>query len=418
MVTALLIALACTGDDPLEVAPLSREALLDPASCAECHPDHYREWSGSMHAYAAVNPIMDAMIALGERETGAPMAADCAPCHAPMAAPLGLLDDLDGLGGLDELPASASGVTCFWCHSASVADDGVLRGGIEDPLFTGAHESAYSSLHDRGEYASVDLCGSCHIETLFEWQSSIFAEGSGTLTCGECHMDGVDGVAAATEGAPGRRVHGHGMPGLSLALTEHPERDAQREGVLDELDSSLLAELCVMPDESVSLVQVTLENIAAGHRWSSSSRDRRAWVEVVAWDSAGAVIWSTGAAGDDQPLSGLDDPELWMIGFQMVDEGGEPVYMPWRAEGFGGETLPPSDLQSNASHVSRAWRIHDALPDRVSLRVRVRPVALDVGAILVEEGELAPEIAAALPTLEVEATHLEWTADLGSACVP
>ena len=36
---------------------LSREELLDPETCAECHPNHYEQWKGSMHAYAAEDPV-------------------------------------------------------------------------------------------------------------------------------------------------------------------------------------------------------------------------------------------------------------------------------------------------------------------------------------------------------------------------
>lgn len=409
----LWLLLACRADTDAGGEALSREELMDPERCAGCHPDHYREWSGSMHAYAWVDPLVQGMIDLSGRELGEAQAAECAPCHAPMAEALGLTGEDAG-----ELPPYASGVTCFWCHAAAVSDDLVLRGGIEDPMPTAAHASEWSPLHDRGEFASVDLCGSCHLETLYEWQPTLFAQEPGMLSCGGCHMDGRDGPAAAVEGAPERRVHGHGMPGLDLALTDFPEREAQLEGVLEELDTSLLAQLCVVPDDRTSAVQVTLENVSAGHRWPSASRDRRAWVELVATDEEGRVLWSTGAAADDQPLSALEDPDLWMIGLQMVDEAGQPVYLPWRSAGFEGETLPPPELSGDASHVVRGWRVHDASPARVRLRVRVRPVALDIGEALVASGDLDPSIAAALPTLEVEAAALEWTADMGSACVP
>src|SRR5688572_21546179 len=40
-----------TPDVPKPTATL--EQLKDPETCKECHARHYREWSGSMHAYAA-----------------------------------------------------------------------------------------------------------------------------------------------------------------------------------------------------------------------------------------------------------------------------------------------------------------------------------------------------------------------------
>ena len=48
---------------------LDREALLDPETCKTCHPVAYQEWSGSMHAYAAEDPVFRAMNQRAQRET-------------------------------------------------------------------------------------------------------------------------------------------------------------------------------------------------------------------------------------------------------------------------------------------------------------------------------------------------------------
>ena len=44
------------------------EQLKDPATCKECHAKHYRDWSGSMHAYASDDPLFLAMNERGQRE--------------------------------------------------------------------------------------------------------------------------------------------------------------------------------------------------------------------------------------------------------------------------------------------------------------------------------------------------------------
>ena len=46
------------GQEPVT---LTREQLLDPEACKDCHPRHYREWTSSMHAYAADDPVFLAM---------------------------------------------------------------------------------------------------------------------------------------------------------------------------------------------------------------------------------------------------------------------------------------------------------------------------------------------------------------------
>ena len=60
-------ALAACGGEPTY---LTREELLDPQACQKCHPDHFTDWSGSMHAYASDDPLFVAMNRRGQRETG------------------------------------------------------------------------------------------------------------------------------------------------------------------------------------------------------------------------------------------------------------------------------------------------------------------------------------------------------------
>src|SRR3954465_428275 len=63
-------------------ARLSLEKLMDPETCKGCHPKHYEEWSGSMHAYAAVDPVFNAMNKRGQRETSGQLGKFCVQCHA------------------------------------------------------------------------------------------------------------------------------------------------------------------------------------------------------------------------------------------------------------------------------------------------------------------------------------------------
>ena len=46
----ILVLMGTAGCLPGE--QLTAEQLLDPQACADCHTEHYRQWSGSMHAYA------------------------------------------------------------------------------------------------------------------------------------------------------------------------------------------------------------------------------------------------------------------------------------------------------------------------------------------------------------------------------
>ena len=62
---AAIPAAACGGDGPV----LSIAEQQDPQTCKECHPKHFDQWSGSMHAYASDDPVFVAMNQRGQRET-------------------------------------------------------------------------------------------------------------------------------------------------------------------------------------------------------------------------------------------------------------------------------------------------------------------------------------------------------------
>ena len=98
------------------------------------------------------------------------------------------------------------------------------------------------------------------------------------LTCGECHMDGSQGLAASYPGAATRTVHSHQFPGVDLALDPtFPQADLQKAAVQASLDSTLQAALCVKGVPGQASIQVVLDNVGAGHQWpSGATQDRRA----------------------------------------------------------------------------------------------------------------------------------------------
>ena len=72
---------------------LTREQLMDPETCKGCHERHYREWAGSMHAYAADDPVFVAMNRRGQEETDGALGDFCVNCHAPLAVREGATRD-------------------------------------------------------------------------------------------------------------------------------------------------------------------------------------------------------------------------------------------------------------------------------------------------------------------------------------
>ena len=115
---AASLSAACENSTPGEEAPaFSREALMDPKTCRPCHRDHYDEWSQSMHAYAANDPVFLAMNRRGQEETAGALGDFCVRCHAPMAVLEGRTSDGLELESLDlhrrllpELEGAAQGL--------------------------------------------------------------------------------------------------------------------------------------------------------------------------------------------------------------------------------------------------------------------------------------------------------------------
>jgi hypothetical protein len=91
---ALLIGQGC-GRSNGSSFQLSAAALRDPAACQGCHPAQFAQWSGSMHAHAADDPVFLAMNKRGQRETNGALGDFCVKCHAPMAvAQMALLESM------------------------------------------------------------------------------------------------------------------------------------------------------------------------------------------------------------------------------------------------------------------------------------------------------------------------------------
>jgi hypothetical protein len=436
-VVALATLTLCGCSSSTTTAQLTLAQLRDPQSCEGCHPTEFLDWSGSMHAYSTKDPVFRAMNQRGQRETDGGLGTFCVNCHAPMAVQLGLTTD--GLN-LDSVPEPAQGVTCFFCHSVSgvtgahnnpltLATDQVLRGSFADVYTKGLpHGAGYSSLLDRESADSASMCGACHdihappggdIERTFvEWQASVFSQVKGD-TCSECHMpQSVDMVPVATvSGAPLRRTHGHGFPGVDVALTDFPDKPNQLSMVQSFLHTVLQSAICVEPFGNQSRVTLLLDNVASGHSWpSGAAQDRRAWMEVHAY-SGDAGTYSSGVVPVGTAVTSLADPDLWLLRDCMFDAQGDEVQMFWQAASYEGNALPVqvtfdiSDPRYYQSHKYRAFPVSGAsipTPDRITFQAHITPIGLDVLDGLIASGDLDAGFRAVMPTFDVGST-LEWT---------
>jgi nitrate/TMAO reductase-like tetraheme cytochrome c subunit len=315
VVTSALMGACSSTDTSGENETYSRDKLLDPETCNECHQDHYKEWSGSMHAYSSEDPVFRAMNARGQEETHGDLGDFCVKCHAPMAVAEG--ETTDGLN-LDSVPKELQGVTCYFCHNVKevqdthpnnnpllLANDTTMRGPISDPVRYSAHESEYSeSFNSRQLAPSSKMCGACHDivvpghfsgapadvpleQTYAEWQQTVFAvDGPPGLSCGGCHLNAM--VMQPVAAPPNSKItmpvraarHEHLFAAVDSAHGDFPEKDAQLAAIQAGIDGLFRIQLCV--DENTGLlVNLQLENIVAGHSVpSGASADRRLWAEI------------------------------------------------------------------------------------------------------------------------------------------
>jgi hypothetical protein len=454
------------GPDATAPVYATRDVLLDPATCRECHEGHYDDWAKSMHAYASDDPVFLAMNARGQRETDGGLGNFCIECHAPMAVRDG--KSTDGLN-LGSLPPQYKGVTCYFCHSIdAVADlhnaqvalsgDLAMRGEINDPLANGVHASAASSYQTGETPEGAAACGSCHdivvrdtdaaIErTYAEWSHSAFSTATGA-TCIQCHMTPSAAMqpAAMVPNAPLRTVHAHDFPAVDSVFVTSAAGDGdggagesgsgaspdggdedgggERAVVAQTLNGGVIAgALCVT---GAGGVRVILDGVGVGHGWPSGAvQDRRAWVEVVAYQG-GNVVYQSGVVGyGESPTAVANDPDFWLLRDCMFDAQGQQVNMFWQAASTEGNELPALatfnalDPSFYATHIEqrfpRSGNPVPAYPDRVTMRLRLQPIGVDVLQDLVASGDLDADVIAEMPTFDVSLTGpagpamLEWT---------
>ncbi len=90
--------------------------------CAGCHPQHYAEWSSSMHAYSMVDPVwlkQQNMQQAHNSVNGIEIGDFCVQCHSPVAGLTNLIENHIDLTNdvINSLPAQVKeGVTCDACH--------------------------------------------------------------------------------------------------------------------------------------------------------------------------------------------------------------------------------------------------------------------------------------------------------------
>lgn len=191
-------------------------------TCATCHPDHYREWSVSQHAYSQISPVFNAFHGRILQITNGTNGDFCIRCHTPVGMNLG---EPEFMTTMDRHPTSREGVTCIVCHrldrpfgkvSGRLA---IVEGSIFDPVFGPTGNAELSRVIESPDYrvntdpnaagraihtdavvlpqiSTSGFCGTCHdvnlvngfrLEEAFSEYKTTQAAADG-VTCQDCHM--------------------------------------------------------------------------------------------------------------------------------------------------------------------------------------------------------------------------------------
>jgi len=292
----------------------------------------------------------------------------CSVCHMPMFRTTAVANGgageiiryIEGGFAEEEQKLAEDGVSCTVCHQISaenLGDHSSFDGGYiitpstpESGKIYGPYEidaglqnlmhSASSVLPGEGVHIQKsELCATCH--TLFtpatnaegevigqfaeqspylEWQHSSYV---GSHSCQACHMPEVEGTAQISSvlGEQRENVSQHVFRGgnafmlklldkyrdeLKVTTPSH-ELQASARSTIEHLQSSSasveVASVTRVGGEVVIEVQVRNR---AGHKLPSAYPSRRVWLNVAVTDSAGAVLFESGALNPDGSIAGND----------------------------------------------------------------------------------------------------------------
>ena len=214
-------------EDQLQSAEAAHKKLVkanpypSAASCAECHPRHYRQWSMSQHAYAQLSPVFNTMQARQAQLTNGTQGDFCIRCHTPVGMARG---EDPYMKNVNRHPVSQEGVTCVACHRVNrnylkasgrhplaaapltgpiwgpSGDEKKLNDMIEKQSLVTEEGKVGQAVHAKVKGSKVlssgAFCGSCHdvngvngfrLEEAFsEWKHAPAAERG--ISCQDCHM--------------------------------------------------------------------------------------------------------------------------------------------------------------------------------------------------------------------------------------
>ena len=415
----------------------SKAEFTPPETCAECHPQQFEEWTGSMHALAFKDPVYQGELNKAVKAVGHDIARQCEGCHSPVGVVTGQVKG-PGLTGLNSI--ALNGVSCDICHSVKshtgwqtpyhqpengsfvmspgkeTADGVVLtKYGPYKPgedCGEGFHECVEQPLHK-----TTELCANCHqvhhyeshtpLESTYrEWKDGPYSVKN--IACQDCHMVDYDTFVRSADEfkKPERGEFRHYFNGANFLLYYLLEQAAKKGGdealaanahnkfemAVSRLKAA--AEVEVLPiyrDNKLAELKVRVHNKRAGHNLPTSLTNiRQIWLEMTVKDQSGKVIMTTGTVGKDGELPA----EARLFNSDGMGDGFHFQVDPWKVISFSRhETIPPKGYKDVYYGIS-APQASGPLSVEVKLRYRQA------------EQKIAHALLAAVPTdIDLAATY-------------
>ena len=426
-------------------AEVPQVGYATPEYCGSCHPNHYDQWRGSMHAYASKDPIFLAMNKKGIAETEGRLGQFCVQCHAPVASlkerlpvsetengylmPIDLADPLIG-----------HGIQCVTCHSIeSIQGTQNAQFTLSETTYFGrtgsdaanlAHPMKASALFNDPNQQSL-LCGTCHdvlnpngarLEATFsEWYGNSYNAPNNPeqhRTCQDCHMPTYRG--RMTPDGPEQELHAHTFVGVDQALIPgFPNKEIQAQLVRELLQDCAILDVRFngVNERGAAVLVASVENINNGHNLpSGSTADRQVWVHIQVRDEEGQLLFESGMLDTNGDLmDGVDghslrpdgDPELLLFGQFIYGADGEHVTFPWQAHTYTDNLIGPGQRRWRDYEVPATELAGREINVLATLNYRTFPPFLI--RALIDSGELAPDAIEPIPIIEMERFEAQFT---------
>jgi Cytochrome c554 and c-prime len=338
-------------------------------ACSNCHADVAADWSSSAHHFSSFNnPYYRVSVEEFRAERGARDSRFCAGCHEPALLATGAVDRPT----VDVRSKEAqAGVTCLVCHSIDRVDlsgnggyHARLAGAIAGPT-----KEAHRARFRPPILDEARLCAPCHkvglrpdithdrwLRGQDDWDAWLFSAASGNgapslfrpdvpKLCQDCHMP-LRPVRLGDAAAKNGMIRSHRFLGANAALPAARGDLPHLEATRAFLDGKVTLDVRRAPDPAFADVVMHARGI--GHRFPGGTMDsNQVWIEVRAFDAAGAPAGESGVASpkDDGALPS----DTHLVRAQPVDGEGHPLLRrdPHHMRGVAFDaSLSPSDPQA------------------------------------------------------------------------